>query len=381
MQTPHVGLDESILGRAVARAVPRTRRQDKGSVERRSRSTEAPRSGGPAEVTPPVEAERDRTITAPLPILEPADEFDRFRSSRLSQVEVEKSGFAARFQRSPQTTEPVPAAPAEASPKKVWHLFDRVLLGLEITGALIVAWLAFQYVYTVYFDTAPKRVSHNVMATPSTRSGGGVVQPPALVPPAPSTTPTRFVEVLPSFTGGPEDVAPGKAVPPAGATATILLPTPAPTIDPQLLLPSRLRIPVMFLDSPVHEVTVNMGQWEVSSMDIGHHEGTGNPGDVGNVVLAGHRDINSALFRELDRLEPGDEIFVSNSLGEYRYIVQESFVVTPSHTEVMDPTPDRRLTLITCTPIGLDTQRLIVTALLDERAAPGEVNSPSTDGH
>ena len=96
-----------------------------------------------------------------------------------------------------------------------------------------------------------------------------------------------------------------------------------------------------------------MGQWQVSPMDIGHHEGTANPGEIGNMVLAGHRDINSALFRDLDRLKPGDEVFVSNSLGEYRYIVKESLVVSPEHSEVMDPTPDHRLTLITCTPIGM----------------------------
>jgi sortase A len=122
----------------------------------------------------------------------------------------------------------------------------------------------------------------------------------------------------------------------------------------------------MSLDSPVHEVTVDMGEWQVSPMDIGHHLGTGVPGERGNVVLAGHRDINSALFRELDRLGPGDDIFVSNNLGEYHYRVVESYVVGPDHTEVMDPTDDKRITLITCTPIGLATQRLIVIATLDE---------------
>src|SRR5205823_6581603 len=139
--------------------------------------------------------------------------------------------------------------------------------------------------------------------------------------------------------------------------------TPVPTVDPPSLLPTRLRIPVMFLDSPVNEVRINMGTWEVSPMDIGHHEGSANPGEIGNVVLAGHRDINSALFRQLDRLKPGDEVFVSNSFHEYRYVVTDSFVVGPTHTEVMDPTNDRRVTLITCTPIGLATQRLIVTAI------------------
>lgn len=102
-------------------------------------------------------------------------------------------------------------------------------------------------------------------------------------------------------------------------------------------------------------------------MLVGHHEGTGNPGQAGNVVLAAHRDVNSALFRDLDRLKPGDEIFVSNSLREYRYVVKESFVVRPDQTEVMSPTQDSRVTLITCTPIGLATQRLVVIAVLDEQ--------------
>jgi sortase A len=229
---------------------------------------------------------------------------------------------------------------------------DRVLLGIEIVCALIVAWIAVQYVYTVYFDTGPHRV------TPSALPGSHATATRTAM-----ATPTRFAELLPPETGGPGDAG-------TGTQYGLPSPTPAPTatatVEPELLLPSRLRIPVMFLDSPVHEVTVNMGQWEVSPMDIGHHEGTANPGEIGNVVLAGHRDINSALFRELDRLKPGDDVFVSNSLGEYHYIVRESMVVGPDHTEVMDSTPDRRLTLITCTPIGIDTQRLIVIATLDD---------------
>jgi sortase A len=59
-------------------------------------------------------------------------------------------------------------------------------------------------------------------------------------------------------------------------------------------------------------------------------------------------------------------VFVYNALGEYRYIVRESFVVNPNDVEVMEPAGDKRVTLITCTPIGLATQRLIVVAALDE---------------
>jgi sortase A len=237
------------------------------------------------------------------------------------------------------------------------RIFDTALLVIEVVSAMVVSWLVWQYVYTAYFDTAPRRVSPPrseqilPMQTPTAR---------------PVPTPTRIAEVLPPLEGTSDEqewtpgvVGGSKASPTATAT-------PTPRIEPQFLLPSRLRIPAMFLDSPVHEVTVNMGEWEVSPMDVGHHEGTANPGEIGNVVLAGHRDINSALFRDLDRLQPGDEVFVSNSLREYRYVVTESFVVGPDHAEVMDPTGDKRVTLITCTPIGLATQRLVVTAMLDE---------------
>jgi sortase A len=247
---------------------------------------------------------------------------------------------------------------ARAARSKPLRLLDRALLVAEVVSALVVSWLVVQYVYTVYFDTAPRRVTpQRSTSQAATLPGGG-----AATTPTPGAT--EVAEAAPEVGALYDPSVLGAEWAPARTPTSA--PSPQPTIDPALLLPVRLRIPVMFLDSAVHEVTINMGEWEVSPMDIGHHAGTGNPGEVGNVVLAGHRDINSALFRELDRLEPGDELFVSNSLGEYRYIVEESYIVTPEHTEVMDPTDDKRVTLITCTPPGLATQRLVVTALLDE---------------
>jgi LPXTG-site transpeptidase (sortase) family protein len=310
----------------------------------------------------------------------------RFEPVRLSQVEMpgRRSLFAGRSSRAQalpirgRFSRPGEAAEdkAEAGSKRkaragAGRLFDRALLALEVAGALVIAWLAFQYIYTVYIDTGSRRLSGS--------SGNAVIAPqmgratststPTLLP-----TATRFAETLPPITGdGPgedgEVATPGRATAsPTGSVAHKSTATPAPTatVEPQLLLPSRLRIPAMFLDSPVHEVTLNLGEWEVSPMDIGHHAGTGNPGEAGNVVLAGHRDINSALFRELDRLKPGDEIFVSNGLGEYRYIVQESFEVSPDQVWVMEPSVDKRVTLITCTPLGLATRRLVVLAVMEE---------------
>ncbi len=277
------------------------------------------------------------------------ESYSRFQPPRLSPLDAVAS----------EALRPVRGAKERS---RAWRIFDRCLLLTEITGALVIAWLVSQYIYTVYFDTAPHRVTAaaGVVASATARSATRSTL---------TSTPTRVSEIAPPLVGTPdlstERIEQGAVERPA-TTEQPPTATPTPTVDPQLLLPTRLRIPVMFLDSRIEEVTINMGVWQVSPMDIGHHKGTANPGEVGNVVLAGHRDINSALFRELDRLKPGDEVFVSNSLREYRYIVSESFVVGPTHTEVMAPTNDKRVTLITCTPIGLDTQRLIVTAFLDE---------------
>ncbi|HYP18859.1 MAG TPA: class D sortase, partial [Chloroflexia bacterium] len=281
-----------------------------------------------------------------------AGENDRFRPPSLRPVDGERRRIALPLPR--RDTRNKEGKSASSKPLRI---FDTALLVIEVVSAMLVSWLVWQYVYTAYFDTGPRRVS-----PPRSEQ----VLPIQTATARPVPTPTRVAAVLPPLEGtsdGQEwtqgDAGGAKVSPTATAT-------PPPKIDPQLLLPSRIRIPAMSLDSPVHEVTVNMGEWEVSPMDVGHHEGTANPGETGNVVLAGHRDINSALFRELDRLQPGDEVFVSNNLREYRYVVTESFVVGPNHTEVMDPTGDKRITLITCTPIGLATQRLVVTAILDE---------------
>ncbi|HET6313477.1 MAG TPA: class D sortase [Chloroflexia bacterium] len=280
-----------------------------------------------------------------------AGENDRFRPSSLRPVD----GGRRRIALLPSQRREARNTAGQGASSLPLRIFDTALLVIEVVSAMVVSWLVWQYVYTAYFDTAPRRVSppRSEQVLPMTT-------------PTRQPTPTRLAEVLPPLEGTSDgqEWTPGKvggANAPPTATAT-----PAPTVDPQILLPARLRIPAMFLDSPVHEVTVNMGEWEVSPMDVGHHEGTANPGEMGNVVLAGHRDINSALFRDLDRLQPGDEVFVSNNLREFRYVVTESFVVGPDHAEVMDPTDDKRVTLITCTPIGLATQRLVVTAILDE---------------
>jgi sortase A len=98
---------------------------------------------------------------------------------------------------------------------------------------------------------------------------------------------------------------------------------------------------------------------------VGHVPGTAFPGEVGNVVLAGHRD---GLFRPLRLVHDGDRIRVTTPDGAFDYEVTSSRVVDPERTDAVDPVAGRsELSLVTCYPfyyVGPAPQRYIVRAQL-----------------
>jgi len=133
--------------------------------------------------------------------------------------------------------------------------------------------------------------------------------------------------------------------------------------------PTQLLIPAINLDTPVKEVFVVEGAWEVADYAAGYLHGTGTPGEKGNAVLAGHAGLRGAVFRDLGSLVAGDDIYVDAAGWRYRYRVRESKNVMPTQLEVLDPTPGATLTLMTCT--NWDTQRLVVVAdLIDSKPSP-----------
>lgn len=97
---------------------------------------------------------------------------------------------------------------------------------------------------------------------------------------------------------------------------------------------------------------------------VGHFEGTALPGEKGNFAVAGHRNYTySEYFKRADELENGDEIIVRNKKGEFKYKVTGKKIVEPEDVEVLDPTEDATLTIVTCTPGA--TKRLIVNGKLE----------------
>ncbi|NTU79563.1 MAG: sortase [Chloroflexales bacterium] len=164
----------------------------------------------------------------------------------------------------------------------------------------------------------------------------------------------------------PEDALP--LAPGAGASRdAFMAPQPLHTApdaaDPR---PRRLIMPTVGADMQVYEVFVRDDEWEVAEYAAGFHNGTALPGTVGNSVYSGHAGLRGAVFKDIGRLKPGDDVVVETGGWRYVYRVRSSMSVWPNQIEVMDQTPTPVLTLITCT--NWDTQRLVVVAdLVDAR--------------
>ncbi len=146
---------------------------------------------------------------------------------------------------------------------------------------------------------------------------------------------------------------------PARAYVPPLRPAPPVTVEPVDLRPTQLTIPALGLESHVVEVFLQNGAWQVADYAVGYHHGTGVAG-AGNMVLAGHAGLRGGVFRDLERLAPGDEVIVTAAGRQFRYRVRSAGRVWPNQVEVMYPTERPQLTMMTCT--NWDMQRWIVVA-------------------
>lgn len=133
---------------------------------------------------------------------------------------------------------------------------------------------------------------------------------------------------------------------------------PVPTPSPQQAV--RLQIPAIRVDAPI----VQGDGWEQLKKGVGQHLGSANPGDWSNLVLSAHNDIFGEIFRDLDRLKPGDLVMVFTAQRSYTYVVVDTKIVEPTAVEVMAPTSQPVVTLISCYPYMVDNQRIVVIARL-----------------
>ncbi len=137
-----------------------------------------------------------------------------------------------------------------------------------------------------------------------------------------------------------------------------ITPQPIPTMGPGQ--PSRIMIKSISVDAPI----VQGDDWEQLKKGVGHHLATANPGERGNMVLSAHNDVYGEIFRNLERVEPKDEILVYSGSRVFRYVAVQKRIIEPTEVSVMYPTRDPTVTLITCYPYLVDNKRIVVIAEL-----------------
>ncbi|MGM0842916.1 MAG: class F sortase [Bacillota bacterium] len=134
--------------------------------------------------------------------------------------------------------------------------------------------------------------------------------------------------------------------------------TPEPQKEGYSMTPAILSIPKLDLEAPIKEFGLDKeGNMELpdNGSDVAWFEPGFQPGEKGNAVLAGHVDDEkkAAVFFELKKLEPGDEIHLQGEEGEtLTFVVREKVAYqkddAPLRT-IFGPSEKRMLNLITCT--------------------------------
>ncbi|AWB84674.1 class C sortase [Corynebacterium liangguodongii] len=136
----------------------------------------------------------------------------------------------------------------------------------------------------------------------------------------------------------------------------------------QLVLPenfstiARIRIPAINVDLPVFHTTAPKVLYD----GAGHMYGSTLPvgGEGTNAVISAHTGmVNAAMFDQLPMLKEGDDIYIDVMGQRLRYQMTGREVVKPEAYDRVTYEPGKdKITLITCTPYGLNTDRLLVHA-------------------
>lgn len=170
---------------------------------------------------------------------------------------------------------------------------------------------------------------------------------------------------------------------PADAPTRTATPTgsPAPASTQVVAPPERIHIEAIGLAAPVvavgqHALRVDgrtFSQWDVPDQRAaGWHQNSALPGQPGNVVLNGHHNTHGSVFADLVHLHPGDSVVVEAGGARFHYLVAQTLTLAEAGEPVavrqdnarwVLPTPDERLTLVTCWPPDSNTHRLVIIAL------------------
>jgi len=227
------------------------------------------------------------------------------------------------------------------SPRRRW--VDRLLLVVELAAAAGLVFIFFNGLNILNLLNSELASSFSLQSSPAPLIGPVVL-------PSGHTPPKEGQPAQPNEAEIPEHLRPQVQA----YLAAIEIPTPGPE---QAL---GIRIEAIVVNAPI----VQGDSWEELKRGVGQHIGSADPGQTGNLVLTGHDDIYGEVFKDLDKLEEGDEIIIYSANNTFIYVVRETQIVEPTDVEVMEPTSEATLTLISCYPYRIDNKRIVVFAEL-----------------
>ena len=228
--------------------------------------------------------------------------------------------------------------------KRLKPRLDRFLLAIEILAVIGLFFIIFNGIQIL------RNLNSQFSASliPSTLTPTPLIVPVIL--PSGHTPPNSQNGAQPN-----EGEIPAHLLPLYQSMAQIPIPTPGPEQAIQI------QIPMINVDAPV----VQGDGWEQLKKGVAQHTGSANPGQTGNIVLSAHNDVFGEIFRYLDQLQQGDEIIIYTANHAFTYIITDVKIVSPTNVEVMAPTSNPTVTLISCYPYMVDNKRIVVQASLE----------------
>jgi sortase A len=186
----------------------------------------------------------------------------------------------------------------------------------------------------------------------------GLAHSPAHQPAAPRTV-LAIATATPSPSPTPAPTAPPAEAAQRNAAAV------AAAVAPPTAVMARISIPrIGIRNAPVYDRGVDAkGLMLIAPGYAVTRYSYSAPFGTGNTFIYGHDDIQGNIFGHLYDLAVGDIVQITVGGETQVYRVTGHQIVPPTAVSVLDPTPDARLTIMTCWPFNVDSKRWIVTAV------------------
>lgn len=164
-----------------------------------------------------------------------------------------------------------------------------------------------------------------------------------------------------------------------GGTTHPVVPAPVASKSPTCGTSAATDYALVNFGAPVqyhYAAVAGNGTWALlNSRSMVHYDGTPNPGQQGNVIIAFHREPD---FQYINQLNVGNTISIQNRACQtFVYKVTARWDLAPAKVTQLSPTSGHELTMITCDPWWQDYNRLVWRAELISAPAP---SSPGSSG-